>query len=73
MTTLTDKAQAVRNQAEAKYNESYGWQVFVECYSNKELEEFVADCEDVDQALVLAAEVAATLDSQESDVMAEVW
>ena len=73
MTTLTDKAQAVRNQAEAKYNESYGWQVFVECYSNKELEAFVADCKDVDQALALATEVAATLDSQESDVMAEVW
>ena len=73
MTKLTDKAQAVRNQAEAKYNESYGWQVFVECYSNKELEAFVADCKDVDQALVLAAEVAATLDSQESDAMSEVW
>lgn len=73
MTTLTDKAQAVRNQAEAKYNESYGWQVFVECYSNNELEKFVADCKDVDQALVLAAEVAATLDSQESDAMSEVW
>ena len=73
MTKLTDKAQAVRNQAEAKYNESYGWQVFVECYTDQELEKFVADCKDVDQALVLAAEVAATLDSQESDVMSEVW
>ena len=73
MTKLTDKAQAVRNQAEANYNDSYGWQVFVECYTDKELEEFVADCKDVDQALVLAAEVAATLDSQESDVMSEVW
>ncbi len=51
-------ADAIKAEAEKRYNEGYGWQVFVECYSPAELLEFVAECKTVKEALKLAKDIA---------------
>jgi hypothetical protein len=50
--------EAIKAEANARYDEGHGWQVFVECYSDEELLEFVKNCRTVRGALALAKKIA---------------
>ena len=62
-TTETDllhqMAAAVAELAEENYHLSFGWQVFVECYTEEEMLHFVKGCRSIPEALKLAARLAA--------------
>ena len=71
--TKQDMANAVKALAEKRYNKSHGFQVFVECYSDDELLEFVKDCKSIREALSLARTIAGIRDEQMAGAQAEVF
>ena len=73
MNALSLKAAAVKAHAEAHYEESFGWQEFVECYTNSELEEFVADCATVEEAVAMATTIAGIRTERCEDAQKEVF
>ena len=73
MPTKQEMADAVKALAEKKYAKSYGFQCFVECYTNAELLEFVKDCTSIREALSLARTIASIRDEQMAGAQAEVF
>jgi len=71
--TKQEMADAVKAKAEACYNEGHGWQVFVECYENAELLEFVKDCESIEDAIALATSIAQIRTERCQDACAEAF
>lgn len=51
-------SQAVKAEANRRYNEGHGWQVFVECYTDEELTEEFGRCRTVAGALKKAVRLA---------------
>lgn len=73
MSALSLKAAAVKAHSEAHYADSYGWQEFVECYTDSELEEFVADCATVEDAIAMATTIAEIRTERCEDAQKEVF
>lgn len=71
--TLSDKAAAVKAEAEKNYEKSFGWQEFIECYSDRELEEFVAEASTVEEAVRRATEIADIRTDLYDDARAEIF
>lgn len=50
--------EQLKKLAEEKYNEGYGYQVFVECYDKREWEEFISDIESWEECLEMFHKIA---------------
>ena len=65
--------QKVREYAEERYTTSYGWQVVIECYTDKEIAEELANITTEQEAYKHFTWLAKLQSERESEVMSEVW
>lgn len=67
---MKEMVEAVKNHAKANY-ERDGWDMVVECYEDTEIEEEIAGCATVEEAIARLGEIASVWDDRRKDAQAE--
>lgn len=69
---MKDLIAAVRKHAQENYAKG-GWDVIVECYSDKEIGECIKGCTTVEEAIQKAGEEVCVHDEYRREIQATVW
>ena len=67
--------QAVKEMAEANYNKGYGYQQIIECYTDEEIAETLAEARvrTVGGAVRLFKKIAKNVGGYHDEIMSTVW
>lgn len=74
--TATDKTAwhaPLKALAERNYDMGYGWQVFTECFTAEDWQEFVEDCESYEDAVAKLERHASAKQERYDEVNSEVF